>query len=115
MNILNNEINDIIYANVSKLHEYCNKFDGKSLIDIYATREKEDDSDECEVVHERSESAKTRVRIILFLPRSIHYLFLCMHRNGHFFAWNAERKSPFWGIHEKCQSENSTETILDQL
>ena len=31
MNVLNNKINNNKYANVSKLHEYCNKFDGKSL------------------------------------------------------------------------------------
>ena len=55
------------------------------IIDTYATREEKDDSDECEVAHERSEGAKTRVRIIVFLSCSIHYFFLCMHRNGHFF------------------------------
>ena len=31
------------------------------LIDIYGTRVEEDDSDECEVAHERSEGAKKRV------------------------------------------------------
>ena len=30
INVLNNKINDIIYVNASKLHEYCNKFDEKS-------------------------------------------------------------------------------------
>ena len=35
MSVLNNKINDIIHANVSKLHEYCNKFDEKSLIQIF--------------------------------------------------------------------------------
>ena len=35
ISVLNNKINDIIYANVSKLHGYCNKFDGKSLIKIF--------------------------------------------------------------------------------
>ena len=35
MNILNNKINEMKYANVSKLHEYSNKFDGKSLIKIF--------------------------------------------------------------------------------
>ena len=29
INVFNNKINHIIYANVSKLHEYCNKFVGK--------------------------------------------------------------------------------------
>ena len=42
--------------------------------------------DECEVAHERSERAKRRVRIILFLPCSILDFFLCMHRNCHFFV-----------------------------
>ena len=31
INVLNNKINDIKNANVSKLYEYCNKFEGKSL------------------------------------------------------------------------------------
>ena len=35
INVLNNKIDKIIYAYVSKLHEYCNKFDGKSLIKIF--------------------------------------------------------------------------------
>ena len=35
INGLNNRTNDIVYATVSKLHEYCNKFDGKSLIKIF--------------------------------------------------------------------------------
>ena len=26
INLLNNKINEIIYTNVSKLHEYCSKF-----------------------------------------------------------------------------------------
>ena len=34
MKILNNKIDNIRYANVSKLHEYCNKFAGKPLIKI---------------------------------------------------------------------------------
>ena len=29
INVLNNKINRIKYANVSKFHEYCKKFDGK--------------------------------------------------------------------------------------
>ena len=53
-------------------------------IDIHATREEKDDSDECKVAHERSEGTKTRVRIIVFLLCSIHFFFSCMHRNGHF-------------------------------
>ena len=32
INVLNKKINDIIYASVSKLHEYCNKLNGNSLI-----------------------------------------------------------------------------------
>ena len=32
ISVLNKKIDDIIYANVSKLHEYCNRFNGKSLI-----------------------------------------------------------------------------------
>ena len=35
ISVLNNEINDIIYANVSKLHKYGNKFDRKLLIQIF--------------------------------------------------------------------------------
>ena len=35
INVLNNRISNIKYANVSKLHEYCNKFDGKPLIKIF--------------------------------------------------------------------------------
>ena len=35
INVLNNKIDDIIYANVSKLHEYCNKFVRKSLVKIF--------------------------------------------------------------------------------
>ena len=35
MNVLNNKIDEIRYANVSKLHEYCNKFDRKSLMKIF--------------------------------------------------------------------------------
>ena len=35
INVLNNKINSIKYATVSKLHEYCNKFDRKSLLIIY--------------------------------------------------------------------------------
>ena len=35
INVLNNKINDIKYANVSKLHEYCNNYDRKSLIKIF--------------------------------------------------------------------------------
>ena len=42
----------------------------------YATREEEDDSDECEVAHLRSEGTRTRVRIIVFLPCSINIYFL---------------------------------------
>ena len=34
INVLNNNMYNI-YANVSKLHDYCNKFDGKSLINIF--------------------------------------------------------------------------------
>ena len=49
---------------------------------IYGTREQEDNSDECEVSHVRSKGAKTRVRIILFLPCRTLYFFSCMHRNG---------------------------------
>ena len=37
------------------------------MIDIYATREEEDDSNECEVPHEQSKGVKSRVRMILFL------------------------------------------------
>ena len=33
--VVNNKINNINHANVSKLHEYYNKFDGKSLIQIF--------------------------------------------------------------------------------
>ena len=41
ISVLNNKINGIIYANVTMFHEYCNKFDGKSLIKIfYFTRKK---------------------------------------------------------------------------
>ena len=35
LNVLNNKINKIKYPNVSMWHEYCNKFDGKSLIKIF--------------------------------------------------------------------------------
>ena len=35
ISVLNNKINHIIYANVLKLHDYCNYFDGKSLIKIF--------------------------------------------------------------------------------
>ena len=38
INVLNNKINDIKYANDSNLHEYYNKFDGKSLIKIFFIR-----------------------------------------------------------------------------
>ena len=35
INVLNNKINKIKYAYVSKLHKYCNMFDWKSLIKIF--------------------------------------------------------------------------------
>ena len=35
INVLNHKINDIVYGKVSKLHEYSNKFDGKSLIKVF--------------------------------------------------------------------------------
>ena len=35
INVLNYEMIEIQYANVSKLHEYYNKFDRKSLIKIF--------------------------------------------------------------------------------
>ena len=35
ISLVNNKINNINHANVSKLHEYYNKFDGKSLIQIF--------------------------------------------------------------------------------
>ena len=35
ISVVNNKINNINHANVSKLHEYYNKFDGKSLIEIF--------------------------------------------------------------------------------
>ena len=35
ISVVNNKINNINHANVSKLHEYYNKFDGKSLIQIF--------------------------------------------------------------------------------
>ena len=35
ISVVNNQINNINHANVSKLHEYYNKFDGKSLIQIF--------------------------------------------------------------------------------
>ena len=69
----------------------------KATIDIYATSEEEDNSDECEVTHERSESAKTQVRIILFLPCSILHFVSCMHRNGLFFCLKRGKKIPFLG------------------
>ena len=90
----------------------------------YAARKEEDDSDECEVAPERSEAAKTRVRIILFLPCNILYFFSCMHRNGHLFCLKRGKKIPFLGYTRKMwelftnvfrQSENSTKTILQQL
>ena len=56
--------------------------------------EEEDNSDECEVAHERSKGAKTRVRNILFLPCSILYFFSCMHGNGHFFCMKRGKKIP---------------------
>ena len=34
-NVLNIKINNIKYANVSKLYEYCNKIDEKSSIKIF--------------------------------------------------------------------------------
>ena len=35
INVLNDKTNDIKYANVPKLHEYCNKFEEKTLITIF--------------------------------------------------------------------------------
>ena len=35
ISVVNNKINSINHAIVSKLHEYYNKFDGKSLIQIF--------------------------------------------------------------------------------
>ena len=73
----------------------------KRIMDIYATREKEGGSDECEVAHERSGGAKTWVRIILFLPCSILYFFSCMHRNGFFFCLKRGKKISFLGYTRK--------------
>ena len=48
------------------------------LIDIYATREEKDDSDECEVAHEQSEGEKIRKKTKdtqakkVFLPETKH-------------------------------------------
>ena len=50
------------------------------LIDIYGTREDKNDSDEYEVAHKRSEGAKPRLTIIVFLPCSILYFYLFMRR-----------------------------------
>ena len=35
INVLNDEINDVIYDNAPQLYEYCNKFDGKSFKQIF--------------------------------------------------------------------------------
>ena len=35
ISVVNNKINNINHANVSKLHAYYNKLDGKSLIRIF--------------------------------------------------------------------------------
>ena len=35
ISVVNNKINNINLANVLKLHEYYNKYDGKSLIQIF--------------------------------------------------------------------------------
>ena len=37
-------------------------------------------------------------QFLIFIPTKLFFSY--MHRNGHFFAWNARRKSPFW-VHAK--------------
>ena len=62
-------------------------------------------------VRNRKQRTKTRdwnkkkISISLYwFTCNIYIFFLCMHSNDNFFAWNAGRKAPFWGTHEKCGS-----------
>ena len=71
------------------------------VIDIYATREEKDNSDECEVAHERSEGAKTRVRVIVFLSCSIHYFFLYAQKWPLFFPEMKHTKNVSQNIRQR--------------